>query len=177
MKKYLRYFILILNHTNISTMVTLKVNRIISFLNTQGIPQNLECPVWICGRNRIPRDRDSPWNTETALFAWMSPPLQWQRVHSQKPPWSTYSFRATPAVDIVTLLLRSPGSYGQPTPMRFSLLGGIPWSEKESSRWSFPGVGSPWASSKALDCTKWLDSHVKRLIKIWLLPGSMTTWP
>ena len=49
-------------------------------------PQNLEFPVWICGCNRIPRDRDSPWNKKTVLFTWMSPPLPRQRVHSQEPP-------------------------------------------------------------------------------------------
>ena len=38
----IQYSSLILNHTNISTMVTLKVNRIISFPNTRGISGNLD---------------------------------------------------------------------------------------------------------------------------------------
>ena len=123
---------------NILTRIILKVKWIFSFLNTRGTHRTFNFQFGYVVVTESPRQRQSMKQEDSAVYLDVPAPAK-----------AESTFRGAP-LELIQLACHSRfgcfytplcpwGSCGQPTPMRFSLLGGIPWSEKESSSRSFPG--------------------------------------
>ena len=130
----LRYFILILNHTNISTGITWKWNKISVFRHNRGGLQ----PCWIqfgIVDVTIPRDRDSHDTLRWRCLLGCPHPCQWQEVLSQEPHWSWYKLDSHSRVGRCHLLFVLGVSCGHATPLRFYLQINV------SNRRKSPAVG------------------------------------
>ena len=166
----LRYFILILNHTNIPTRIIWKWNGISGFRHNLD-DSSLESWMW-----QSPKTGTAMKHKDGAVYLDVPAPANGRRYIPRSPTRGFTSLIATPEEDDVTSSSSSGFLWSCYTSEVIS-----PYKrqwQKEKSSSGFYLVVWPWARYKTLVRTKWLNSHMKKIdLKIWSLPGIMIVWP